>query len=69
MKLVLRRQIRRPLRESPPSRGAWIEIWMESEAGEAKGESPPSRGAWIEILGANATVMFQGVAPLAGGVD
>ena len=35
--------------ESPPSRGAWIEIGSKSNRGMEQ-ESPPSRGAWIEIL-------------------
>ena len=35
--------------QSPPSRGAWIEMhiwWSSWQNGLA---SPPSRGAWIEI--------------------
>ena len=55
--------------ESPPSRGAWIEI--------SKGESqmlkvlmsPPSRGAWIEIAAPACPELASRVAPLAGGVD
>ena len=34
--------------QSPPSRGAWIEICMKSVT-ENVMLSPPSRGAWIEI--------------------
>ena len=35
--------------ESPPSRGAWIEITMWSTSRSGLLTSPPSRGAWIEI--------------------
>ena len=55
--------------ESPPSRGAWIEILRSPWLAWAW-PSPPSRGAWIEIV---ACVLFLCmlflVAPLAGGVD
>ena len=34
--------------ESPPSRGAWIEIVPMTSTGYVR-RSPPSRGAWIEI--------------------
>ena len=34
--------------ESPPSRGAWIEISKFSSKHSTR-TSPPSRGAWIEI--------------------
>ena len=37
------------LAESPPSRGAWIEIQV-SFGGPIAIMSPPSRGAWIEII-------------------
>ena len=33
---------------SPPSRAAWIEIYMREIGAETYG-SPPSRAAWIEI--------------------
>ena len=35
--------------QSPPSRGAWIEIhpWVHPKLSVV--QSPPSRGAWIEI--------------------
>ena len=36
--------------ESPPSRGAWIEIIRHRRNRESRGKSPPSRGAWIEIF-------------------
>ena len=31
--------------------------------------SPPSRGAWIEIFSIPRYRLYDGVAPLAGGVD
>ena len=37
--------------QSPPSRGAWIEMchkWAGSRLANTR--SPPSRGAWIEII-------------------
>ena len=34
--------------QSPPSRGAWIEIERQKPC-ESHAESPPSRGAWIEM--------------------
>ena len=34
--------------ESPPSRGAWIEIYKDY-SGSGAPESPPSQGAWIEM--------------------
>ena len=36
--------------ESPPSRGAWIEIAVMARYWRSQLGSPPSRGAWIEIL-------------------
>ena len=53
---------------SPPSRGAWIEIYV-GLCRYCRRESPPSRGAWIEII---INLLFNSeinVAPLAGGVD
>ena len=38
---------------SPPSRGAWIEIY-NSLHNHPNTKSPPSRGAWIEIKSAKA---------------
>ena len=35
--------------ESPPSRGAWIEI-LRIKRLHLNAKSPPSRGAWIEIF-------------------
>ena len=35
---------------SPPSRGAWIEIFEGDSPYKYERPSPPSRGAWIEIL-------------------
>ena len=36
--------------QSPPARGAWIEISRLGIAKEHVLESPPARGAWIEII-------------------
>ena len=54
---------------SPPSRGAWIEIYKELGETFKKVKSPPSRGAWIEILMNFYSHVSGYVAPLAGGVD
>ena len=54
--------------ESPPSRGAWIEILLTYHAMRGS-MSPPSRGAWIEIWQRQRTARHTLVAPLAGGVD
>ena len=54
---------------SPPSRGAWIEIFRRWMARNSSA-SPPSRGAWIEIMRLQENPIFAcRVAPLAGGVD
>ena len=54
--------------ESPPSRGAWIEIVLYIRF-PCPPPSPPSRGAWIEIPCRFRTAHREDVAPLAGGVD
>ena len=55
--------------QSPPSRGAWIEIMLDEGKEEAV-QSPPSRGAWIEMLAySRVDPTNLTVAPLAGGVD
>ena len=54
---------------SPPSRGAWIEIWRGAVRYTVHLESPPSRGAWIEIPVLAKLYLRFWVAPLAGGVD
>ena len=54
--------------ESPPSRGAWIEINLGVKFG-LDFASPPSRGAWIEIPFKAVDRVDHQVAPLAGGVD
>ena len=54
--------------QSPPSRGAWIEI-VESGLYASGDWSPPSRGAWIEIPEPLPDGKALYVAPLAGGVD
>ena len=55
-------------RQSPPSRGAWIEISHRAFA-RVTVSSPPSRGAWIEIVMVGVSSVRSSVAPLAGGVD
>ena len=55
--------------ESPPSRGAWIEIADTFRLLAKSHTSPPSRGAWIEICVWGGARMTHTVAPLAGGVD
>ena len=54
--------------QSPPSRGAWIEISFVI-APTTAASSPPSRGAWIEIRRMTLYRCSCAVAPLAGGVD
>ena len=55
---------------SPPSRGAWIEIYHFPLLLLFRAESPPSRGAWIEMCTGNKNLHHPDkVAPLAGGVD
>ena len=56
------------LTQSPPSRGAWIEIGKFGK-GYKVCKSPPSRGAWIEIKCQKLEMPCCDVAPLAGGVD
>ena len=54
---------------SPPSRGAWIEMFSH-HGGDHVPWSPPSRGAWIEMFFFRpASGVSWDVAPLAGGVD
>ena len=60
--------ISHPVKSSPPSRGAWIEIFA-AFAAYGGVVSPPSRGAWIEIGYQYEDLMLTVVAPLAGGVD
>ena len=55
--------------QSPPSRGAWIEIAITSYFKPIYVTSPPSRGAWIEIALRHVPLSRIAVAPLAGGVD
>ena len=54
--------------QSPPSRGAWIEM-ADCQKLTVSVSSPPSRGAWIEIVLRVASMEWIKVAPLAGGVD
>ena len=55
--------------ESPPSRGAWIEISIVAWIIYDVPSSPPSRGAWIEMSATCWKTPIIAVAPLAGGVD
>ena len=56
--------------QSPPSRGAWIEIILMMLRSCPILTSPPSRGAWIEINDSpEQAEKLRQVAPLAGGVD
>ena len=55
--------------QSPPSRGAWIEIHCSPKKSCWTWKSPPSRGAWIEITPLPQRNVTRIVAPLAGGVD
>ena len=55
-------------KESPPTRGAWIETLFVLYAC-AHLLSPPTRGAWIETLGHEYDRPGGVVAPHAGGVD
>ena len=55
--------------QSPPLRGAWIEICAKMLKKEGRHESPPSQGAWIEIPHCPGYGLRLSVAPLAGGVD
>ena len=54
--------------ESLPSRGAWIEITVDTVA-PSLNVSLPSRGAWIEIEGGERMNIYEKVAPLTGSVD
>ena len=54
--------------QSPPSRGAWIEMLI-IQLVIVTVWSPPSRGAWIEIHLRLLCDTITVVAPLAGGVD
>ena len=55
--------------ESPPARGAWIEIQVEGQKGQIIPLSPPARGAWIEIYSLPIYKRLEKVAPREGGVD
>ena len=54
---------------SLPSRGAWIEIKIFSQASFQFEVSLPSRGAWIEIPPPRWREGEPVVAPLTGSVD
>ena len=54
-------------RRSPPSRGAWIEIYFACALACALLRSPPSRGAWIEIAREGQESLRQWRRPPRGG--
>ena len=56
------------MRESPPSRAAWIEINPYFDYFNIV-PSPPSRAAWIEIQPNVSAECLQEVAAFTGGVD
>ena len=59
-----------PVGRSPPTRGAWIEMYIDyAEQDQSPGQSPPTRGAWIEIDEIYAQFVEALVAPHTGGVD
>ena len=53
---------------SPPTQGAWIEIYNGHIMLMTVG-SPPTQGAWIEIDNPKCGFIFVKVAPYTGGVD
>ena len=53
--------------ESPPARGAWVEIFIARVSGVSM-ESPPARGAWVEMMVRVTGVKVPQVAPRKGGV-
>ena len=53
---------------SPPSRGAWIEIYLIYNMCMLEVVAPLA-GAWIEIQLVRENSLYKNVAPLAGGVD
>ena len=57
------------LRQSLPSRGAWIEIIKKRNTAVQRVWSLPSRGAWIEMPPDTPGSTFPPVAPLTGSVD
>ena len=55
--------------QSPPARGAWIEILSSLKLPPVALVSPPARGAWIEIFSTPSAYSIATVAPRTGGVD
>ena len=53
--------------QSPPSRGAWIEIGINNVYKLASLTSPPSRGAWIEMYRLASALMLSDCRPPRGG--
>ena len=56
-------------RESPPSRGAWIEITNPAPSPLLSLCRPPRGGRGLKSYVTHETIMYHVVAPLAGGVD
>ena len=54
---------------SPPSRGAWIEIFGSASCLYAVSSRPPRGGRGLKYWRLNYAIHHLGVAPLAGGVD
>ena len=54
---------------SPPSRAAWIEIYIIRYVHSRAISSPPSRAAWIEISSGVGVSRTPKVAAFTGGVD
>ena len=56
--------------QSPPSRGAWIEMQATNHSHSFFAGSPPSRGAWIEIASDRRGSHLRSESPPSrGGVD
>ena len=55
--------------QSPPSRGAWIEIVMVGVASVRSNSRPPRGGRGLKYAAEHDLRTGRKVAPLAGGVD
>ena len=54
---------------SPPSRGAWIEIYADDPMVAVVPGRPPRGGRGLKLQGLRVILGDREVAPLAGGVD
>ena len=61
---VVRRQL-----VSPPSRGAWIEIFLSYSSVRCRARRPPRGGRGLKLFLRRTKSKPVKVAPLAGGVD